>query len=278
MTLQLKVPATSRLVLELAMQLYNSPLQRQYMAAIDFSETNSIFYELQHRFPESIDTVCLRKQSIRDLLKTQLTTISRPQVIILGAGLDPLSLYLLENYQENISRIIEVDSGYIEEKQHIYHHLIPAEAQPQFIKCDVTDTALLWSKLLENGYQENIPAIIIFEGVIHYISNEAFVQTMQLFKTRDHRNHVMLDYSISEEDLVPSYLPSYRGILEIMESFIGRPFNLNSRADMAGMLRQLNASQGTFEPLSDIEKRVKGHHHFFHLPGEGIIEMLSFAI
>ncbi|TWF35869.1 leucine carboxyl methyltransferase [Chitinophaga polysaccharea] len=209
MTVQLKVPATSRLVLEAAMQLYTSPLQQQYMAAIDFSETSRIFYELQRSFPQIIDTICLRKQSIRELLKTQLTAISMPQVVILGAGLDPLSLYLLENYRENISRIIEVDNGYIEEKQHIYHHLIPVEAQIQFVKCDVTDTALLWSKLLEKGYQENIPTIIIFEGVIHYISNEAFIQTMQLFKTADHRNHVMLDYSVSEENLVPSFLPTF---------------------------------------------------------------------
>ncbi|NLR81530.1 class I SAM-dependent methyltransferase [Chitinophaga eiseniae] len=278
MTVQLKVPATSRLVLEAAMQLYTSPLQQQYIAAIDFSETSRIFYELQRSFPQIIDTICLRKQSIRDQLKSQLVTISRPQVIILGAGLDPLSLYLLENYRENISRIIEVDNGYIEEKQHIYHHLVPVEAQIQFVKCDVTDTALLWSKLLENGYQEDIPTIIIFEGVIHYISNEAFIQTMQLFKTADHRNHVMLDYSVSEENLVPSFLPTYRGIREVMESYIGKPFNVNSRADMAGVLYQLNASLETLEPLCDIEKRVRGHHHFFHLPGEGIIEMLSFAV
>ena len=188
MTVQLKVPATSRLVLEAAMPLYTSPLQQQYIAAIDFSETSRIFYELQSSFPQLIDTICLRKQCIRDLLKTQLAAVPGAQVLILGAGLDPLSLYLLENYRENISRIIEVDNGYIEEKQHIYQHLIPAEAPVQFAKCDVTDTVPLWSKLLEKGYQEHIPAIIIFEGVIHYISNDAFIQTMQLFKTPDHRN------------------------------------------------------------------------------------------
>jgi hypothetical protein len=113
MTRQLKVPSTSRLVLEAAMQLYTTSLQQCYIESIDFSETSRIFHDLKHHYPLILDAICLRKQSIREMLRERITSVPGQQVILLGAGLDPLSLYLLENYREQLSRIIEVDNGYI---------------------------------------------------------------------------------------------------------------------------------------------------------------------
>ncbi len=278
MTGKLKVPSTSRLVLEAAMQLYTSPLQQQYMEAIDFSETSGLYDELKRQYPFVTDMICLRKQSIRAMLRGRIPEFAGQQVIILGAGLDPLSLYLLENYPQQISRIIEVDNGYIEEKQRLYEEIIPGNPLIAFIKCDITDTALLWNKLLKNGYREEIPAIIIFEGVLHYIPNQAFVQVMQLFKTQSHHNLVMLDYSLSEEEVPANFLSHHKAVKEVLESYIGRPINVNNRADMAGLLYQLDGILETVEPLCETEKRLTGGNQLFHAPGEGIVEMVSFRI
>lgn len=278
MTQQLKIPSTSRLVLEAAMPLYTTPLQRRYIESIDFSETSGIFYDLKRCYPLIMDTFCLRKQSIRIMLQERIAKAAGQQVILLGAGLDPLSLYLLENYKERISRIIEIDNGYIEEKQQLYAAIIPEEPLIRFVKCDITDTALLWSKLLENGYQEDVPAIIVFEGVIHYISNDAFIKIMKLFKTPNRRNLVMLDYSLSEEDVPATVLHYHQGILRIMESYINAPFNVNSHADMAGIIYQLDAILENMEPMYETERKITGRNKLFHAPGEGVIEMLSFSL
>ncbi|HEY8954861.1 class I SAM-dependent methyltransferase [Chitinophaga sp.] len=278
MTQKLKVPSTSRLVLEAAMQLYTSPLQQQYIAAIDFSETSRFFYELKRQYPFITEMICLRKQSIRRMLRERLLAFPGQQVIIPGAGLDPLSLYLLENYPQQISRIIEADNGYIEEKQRIYEDMMPAGSLVNFIKCDVTDTALLWGKLLESGYQEDVPATIVFEGVIHYISNDAFLQLMQLFKTKQRHNLVLMDYSLSEEEVPQGFLPSHLAIMKVLEEYIGRPLNVNSRADMAGLLLRLDGELETVEPLSETERLLNGSARLFHAPGEGIMEMLGFRI
>lgn len=278
MTQKLKVPSTSRLVLEAAMQLYTSPLQQQYIEAIDFSETSGFFYELKRQYPFITEMICLRKQCIRRMLRERLPALSGQQVIIPGAGLDPLSLYLLENYPQQISRIIEADNGYIEEKQRIYEDIMPAGASVNFIKCDVTDTPLLWGKLLESGYREDVPATIVFEGVIHYISNDAFLQLMQLFKTPQRHNLVLMDYSLAEEEVPEGFLSSHRAIMSVLEEYIGRPVNVNSRADMAGLLLRLDGVLETVEPLCETEKQLTGSTRLFHAPGEGIMEMLRFRI
>ena len=278
MTRKLKVPSTSRLVLEAAMQLYTSPLQQQYIEAIDFSETSRFFSELKQQYPFITEMICLRKQSIRRMLRERLLAFPGQQVIIPGAGLDPLSLYLLENYPQQISRVIEADNGYIEEKQRIYKDIIPADSLVNFIKCDVTDTALLWGKLLESGYREDVPATIVFEGVIHYISNDAFLQLMQLFKTTQRHNLVLMDYSLSEEDVPEGFLPSHRAVMDVLEEYIGRPVNVNSRADMARLLLRLDGVLETVEPLCETERQLNGSTRLFHAPGEGIMEMLRFRI
>lgn len=278
MTQQLKVPSTSRLVLEAAMQLYTTPLQQRYIESIDFSETSRFFYDLKRYYPLVIDTICLRKQSIRAMLRERIAKTTGQQVILLGAGLDPLSLYLLENYRGQLSRIIEIDNGYIEEKQQLYATIIPEEPLIRFVKCDVTDTALLWSKLLENGYQEDVPAIIVFEGVIHYISNDAFVNTMKLFKTPNRQNLVMLDYFLSEEEIPAASLAYYKGALNVLESYVNISVNVNNHADMAGIIYQLDATLENLEPMCETERKVTGSNKLFHAPGEGIIEMLSFSL
>jgi O-methyltransferase involved in polyketide biosynthesis len=278
MTQQLKVPSTSRLVLEAAMQLYTTPLQQRYIESIDFSETSRIFYEMKRHYPLIIDTVVLRKQSIRAMLQERLLQVPGQQVILLGAGLDPLSLYLLENYREQVSRIIEIDNGYIEEKQQLYTSIVPGEPLIHFVKCDITDAVLLWSKLLENGYREEAPTIIVFEGVIHYISNNAFINTMKLFKTPDRRNLVMLDYTLSEEEVPTSFLPYHQGILRMLETYVGAPLNVNNHADMAGIIYQLDATLEHLEPMCETERKITGRNQLFHAPGEGVIEMLSFAL
>lgn len=278
MTEKLKVPSTSRLVLEAAVQLYTTPLQQQYIEAIDFSETSGFYDDLKRQYPFVTDTVCLRKQSIRRMLQERIPAFPGQQVIILGAGLDPLSLYLLENYPQQISRMIEVDNGYIEEKQRLYEEIMPDNPLIRFVKCDITDTALLWSKLLENGYREEVPAIIIFEGILHYISNDAFVRVMQLFKTPQQHNLVLLDYSLSEEEVPAKSLSYHKAVKDVLETYIGRPINVNNRADIAGLLYRLDGILETVEPLCETEKKLTGSNHMFHAPGEGIVEMVSFRI
>lgn len=277
MTEKLKVRATSRLVLEAALPLYNTVLQQQYIDAIDFSETGRLFYEMKRNFPQMIETILLRKYGIRHFIKEGLAAHPVHQVIILGAGLDPLSLYLLENYPQ-LSNITEVDNGYIAEKKEIYDRILPEQTLIHFAPCDITDTSLLWSLLTHSGYDPEQPAIIVFEGVIHYISASSFLEVMQLFKTSRHHNQVMLDYTLATEEVPKSFQPVHEGVLNNLAANLPAPLNVYSRQQINILLQELHAVSIEREPVHLTEKKRGLKPVYFKADGEGFIELLNFYI
>ncbi|GEP89823.1 Leucine carboxyl methyltransferase [Chitinophaga terrae (ex Kim and Jung 2007)] len=277
MTEKLKVRATSKLILEAALPLYHSTLQQQYINAIDFSETNRFFYELKRRYPQIIEIVLLRKFGIRHFISERMNAHPVQQAIILGAGLDPLSLYLLENYPQ-LRKIIEVDNGDIAEKKAIYDRILPQQTLIHFAPCDITDTPLLRSFLAHSGYAPGQPAIIVFEGIIHYIPSSAFLDVMQLFRTPGHHNQVMLDYCLAGEDVPLACRPLHEGVLDILAANLPAPLKVYSRRQINAFLQELHAASVEREPLPLTEKKRGLKPVQFKADGEGIIELLNFYI
>jgi O-methyltransferase involved in polyketide biosynthesis len=277
-TTQLKVSSTSRLVLEAAMRLYTSPLEQRYISAIDFSETNELYQEIKHYYPCADDMICVRKQFIRHSLSERLKNGPAIQVVILGAGLDPLSLYLLENHSQNIRYIIEVDNGYLEEKAALYRQILPGQQHLHLVSCDVTDTPLLWSRLLANGYEPSQPAILILEGLVYYIPNEAFVRTIQLFSTTGKHTQVMLDIALAASEIPAHHLPGYNAVMNIMEACLQMPLKSMTRAELQHFIRQAGATEVTHVAPCEIEKMLTGRYQAFQMPGEGILEVVHFRL
>nr|WP_295864618.1 class I SAM-dependent methyltransferase [uncultured Chitinophaga sp.] len=277
MTQKLKVPATARLVLEQAIRLYTSPLEQAYVNAIDFSETSRLSRDLTRAYPPVADMIHYRKQAIREVIQYRMEQYPVQQVLILGAGLDPLSLYLLERYPGRISRILEVDNGYIEEKKKIYEEILHITGPLHFLRCDLTDIVLLEAMLKQAGYVPEEPAIVILEGVLHYISNEACVQVMQLLTTAPQHHLGILDFSLAVTEVPDNYLVYHRNVLKVMETHLNMTANLNTRQQVRDMIGRFGRLV-YLEPLCETEKKFTGANRVFHQPGQGIIEMAVFSL
>lgn len=277
MTHKLKVPATSRLILEQAIRLYTSPLEQAYINAIDFSETSHLSRDLTRAYPPAADTVYYRKQAVREAIQFGMEQYPVQQVLVLGAGLDPLSLHLLAQYPGRISRILEVDNGYIEEKKKIYEEILHITAPVHFLRCDLTDTALLETMLKQAGYVPEVPAIIVFEGILHYISNEACVQIMQLLMTPQQHHLGMLDFSLAATEVPDNFLVYHRNVLKIFESWLNTSLNLNTRQQVRDMIGRFGRLV-YIEPLCETERRLTGVNRIFHQPGQGIVEIAVFNL
>ncbi|WP_343743803.1 class I SAM-dependent methyltransferase [Chitinophaga sp.] len=277
MTNRLKVPSTARLVLEQAIRLYTSPLEKAYVNAIDFSEISRLSRDLTRAYPPIADTVYYRKLAVREVIRQSMDLHPVLQVLILGAGLDPLSLYLLEHYPGRTSRIVEVDNGYIEEKKKIYEEILHITGPLHFLRCDLTDTVLLEAMLKQAGYVPDEPAIIIFEGVIHYISNESFVQMMQLLVTPQQHHLGVLDFSLALEEVPDNFLVYHRNTVKVIETHLNSIPNLNTRQQIRDLVARFGRLE-YFEPLCDTERKFTGTNRAFHQPGHGIVEMAVFSL
>ncbi len=154
---KLKVAPTSALVLLQSRSLYESGLAGQYYDLLDFGDVQELSSGIQGVWPHFTTVVQYRKRFIRHMLETHLQDGKPVQICILGAGLDPISLYLLEHHRAAISGIFEVDAVHMPVKSSLYARLLPGEPALHFIQADITDTLHLLDKLRDAGYSTELP-------------------------------------------------------------------------------------------------------------------------
>lgn len=273
------IPLTSALVLQQSSSVYTSDLEKNYLEHIDFSEIMETSQQMTTATATISDVICLRRRHIRKALLEQLLSSSKQQICILGAGLDPLSIFLLEHCADKISNIFEVDgSDTILTKAAIYSNLIPDTDLPHFIQCNLTDTNLLMEALRLKGYQPEKPTIIVLEGVVHYIHNHEFITLMQHFESKDKYNKVIMEYCLDPIG-VPKYaLPLHNTIINLFEKFIKDKVNLYSREEMMAAMNNLGVIEIRVDAMKDVEFQLNGNNLLFHQQGEGLLEMLAFNI
>lgn len=268
---KLKVAPTAALVLHYARSLFNNGLTKAYCDRIDLSEVEQPAARMQQIYKHFPDTVLYRKKFIRHLLHEYIAGAGPVQVCIMGAGLDPLALYLLEQYPGMLSGIFEIDQEHIDIKKQLY----PPGELIHFIQADITDTLHLPALLRNAGYLPEVPAITIFEGLIHYISDTSFLNIMQFFRTPNKTNVVIMDYMLPEERLPPAVLPVFRPLRQMMETFIGGAMQSYSRGQVFNLVNALQGDVAGVASMQEVEYRLNGRNEIYYGEGEGFIEMIS---
>ncbi|MBT2620298.1 class I SAM-dependent methyltransferase [Chryseobacterium sp. ISL-6] len=273
------VPLTSALVLQQSNSVYTSDLEKKYLEHIDFSGVMAASQEMTTATTAIRDIICLRKNYIRKALSEQLLSNPKRQILILGAGLDPLSIFLLEHHADRISDIFEVDgSDTILTKAVIYSDLIPTTNQPHFIQCNLADTNLLMETLLRKGFQPEKPTIVVLEGVVHYIHNHEFVKLMQQFESKGKYNKVIMEYCLDPVDVPAHGLSLHNTVIGLFEKFIKDKVRVYFREEMMEVLTNLGVIETQVVAMKDVEFQLNGNNLLFHQQGEGLVEMLVFKL
>lgn len=274
----LKVAPTAALALYHARSLYETGPSKAYFSQIDFSEIQALSEKMESSYKDFAYTVLSRKRFIRFLLEQNLSEDAPVQICILGAGLDPLSLHLLETYNNAITHIFEVDMDHLGMKEQLYQRLLPGNKKLHLIQADITDTLHLLDRLRDAGYSSEFPTLVIFEGVVHYIPDEQFLNIMQLFRTVNKTNLVLMDYMLPEEHLPESALKSYYAVRQGVESFIGGRLSAYSRQQVFNMVAILHGDVASVDSMQDVEFKLNGRNEVYYEEGEGLIEMIAFYI
>lgn len=276
--LRMKVAPTAALVLLHARPLYETGLTNAYFSRIDFGDIYELSDALQLSYRDFANTILYRKRFIRYLLEQYLVDGLPVQVCIPGAGLDPLSLHLLEHHPAAVSHIFEIDNDHLGMKEQLCRRLLPDSTQLCFIRADIRDTQHLLHCLRNGGYRPEQSSVIIFEGVLHYISDEQFLNIMRLFRTPNKTNVVMMDFMLPEESLPDNAKPVFRAIREKMECFIGGTFQVYSRQQIFTLVELLQGDVASIDSMQDVEFKLNGRNELYYEEGEGFMEMVSFYI
>ncbi len=178
----MKISATSALVLNwTAPDVWQSEEAKLYTQGLDLSEGDellSIFTEDEHYM--HLQAVSNRKFFVRKhalhFMKDCAVKGLKPQVIILGAGIAPLSIELAA-YSSDV-KIFDVDKYLMEEKSGYLNRKFP---QISFLTCDITDVVALEQQLSNAGWERNSPTLVIMEGIIYYLAKEACAAILSFF-------------------------------------------------------------------------------------------------
>jgi O-methyltransferase involved in polyketide biosynthesis len=275
---KLSVASTSALVLSVAKSLYQDGWSREYISRIDFSAVEKLAEELYRITPLFQDVLLIRKRMVRHLVTQLMLQHPRQQVCILGAGLDPLGLKIAEDFPIYPKAIYEIDNAYVQEKKELYASVSFDDERLYHLQGDLTNIPLLMQTLIDTGYDPNEPTLIIFEGIMHYISEEQFLRIMRAFCSRTRNNAVIMDYMLQNEDLPFNFVSVANDMLEVLGSAIGMPLRQFSRKKILNLLSLLEAEIFEVYDMQAAEYILNGHNKKYHLRGEGMLEMIVFSI
>jgi O-methyltransferase involved in polyketide biosynthesis len=276
---KLRVAPTSALVLSYVKDLYTEGLSGKYMQYIDLSSVQELAAAVNHISAHFGAVIRLRKKMVRYLIKQFINRYPRQQVCVIAAGLDPLALTIAEDFPYLVNGIYEVDQAWMDEKSYIYNKVASHEPLPVTLQTDITNTIQLKRLLRDAGYDSSQPTIVIFEGIIHYITEEQFRDIMQCFTTRNGRNTVIMDYLLADEDIdKPFFRDMATSLEELAEKALQMEFNRYSRKKVQNMLELLNAEVYNIYDMQAAEYIMYGHNKSYTQPGDGFLEIAAFHL
>lgn len=169
---------TSALVLNwTSPEIWKSSNAQNYFSKLDLSAGDELLkkFDIIENFMHT-QAVTNRKFFVRKNAVEFLGKNPQGQVIILGAGIAPLSVELTSLYPESI--IFDVDKYQMKLKKQCLNGSCP---NINFIECDVTNIEKLHKYLNEYGWNRNQPMILIMEGIIYYLPEEELRNILKFF-------------------------------------------------------------------------------------------------
>jgi O-methyltransferase involved in polyketide biosynthesis len=181
--MQMKISATSTLVLNWSDQnLWQRQQTIAYNAQLDLSEGEQLFklFSEEETFMHK-QAVSGRKFFMKKKVLEFLQELSKEeksgQVIILAAGLAPLSVEIASHFPS--SNVFDIDKFLMDDKKRL------VKGNPsniEFIECDITSLDTLSNNLLKHNFNFDIPSIAVMEGIIYYLTKDSFKNILHFLK------------------------------------------------------------------------------------------------
>ena len=160
------ISATSALVLNwTSKDIWKSKNARDYVESLDLSEGESLLnmYSDQQKHMQT-QSVTNRKYFVRKTTVEFLNENTKGQVIILAAGIAPLSVEVASLFPE--SMVFDIDKYSMKDKEKHLNNICP---NIKFMESDITDTEFLETVLIKNGWDPEKPSILVMEGITYYL-------------------------------------------------------------------------------------------------------------
>lgn len=199
---KMKLHSTAALVMIWAKSIYRKYPMVEFFKHLDLSDGQILFTLCNAVCDWYGEVIINRKHFIHHVISDMLESENSPyQIVILAAGMSPLSQNLLVKNSQKIINIFEIDESGMEEKRRIYDKIFPKYAGK--IKCipaSINEKRMM-DILAEAGYRKELQTIILAEGISYYITKRRLTEIIKRFATGSKRNRFVLEYLVPRDNI-----------------------------------------------------------------------------
>ena len=259
-------------------EIHKSKLSQNYRKLIDLNSGRKLAAKCNLVWAHYDQVIKNRKNCILNIVNNVLSNNDIQQVVILGAGLDSLSLEIWSHF--NSVRIFEVDNSNMEFKKHIIDEIDPAlSSHIKHITFDLSLPKGLLNSMKNCGFQRTKPTLVVAEGFSYYMDEEKFWNIMEKFQTPNKQNNIILEYLIPQKMISENRVVIPNKIFKI----IGSEFGLESithyfKEEIQNKILNLNGKIIANYNMKQMEKQRTNENQYFKNEKSGWIEVCHAVI
>lgn len=193
--------STSALVLLWAGQeSYKSRLAKDYFNLLDLEPGKVLYEQCNEICPYYDEVIKNRKLSVTDLINKCLTGNNNiVQMVIAGAGLDPLGIEVTELYP--MIKVFELDVENMDIKSILYSKLKGnSKTAISVIKTNLQNASEVYESLIEHGWDSSEGTLLILEGISYYLPTASLQNLIKVINPmRTVFEFLKLNYEINKE-------------------------------------------------------------------------------
>ncbi|MCX6012142.1 MAG: class I SAM-dependent methyltransferase [Chloroflexi bacterium] len=207
-----------------------------------------------------------------NLIKEFIDEDSSCQIVITGAGFNPLSIDCKVTFHE--SKVFDIDINCMNTKRKLLDSIgKQALREIALVEADLENLQEVARKLSLNGWDKNRPTIAIFEGISYYISRKALRDLITLFSSGN--SYIIIEYLKTDSEIDPTrrHIPMgvFNRIMQSCSLDSVERYTIDELTKIPGvnLIRKLT--------MEDVEKSRTGKNKYFQSSNSGWIEIAVFS-
>lgn len=260
-------------------EAYKSNLAQKYLEQLDLSSGHELYNECSKIWEPYHEILKNRKFGVFNLVESILSIDSDYQVVILAAGIAPLSLDIIEKFPGVV--VFDIDIENMQMKKDLFEEVSEGKLSDRikFIESDITDVNVLQKNLTEHGWNKDKRTIVIAEGISYYITEEELWNAFSLFQSDNKSNYIILESRVPAEKVCEERRDIQEKVWDYLTSaltlkFVTRYFDEKVKE----LADKINAEIIQKYTMKDIEFLRHGRNEVFTTDDSGWIEVRKLKI
>ena len=184
---------------------HTSAPARRFLGMLDLSLGEGIMRECDQFWPHYPEVIRNRKSCVLDLALDCIENDGTRQVVILGAGMDALSIELCSRLD---CMVFDVDSAGMGRKEQLVGPLArDLRGTLRCVTADASKRASVMSGLAGAGWSRDEPSLLVVEGLSYYLTAGDLWGLASGFSTAHRGNRMILEYLLPTSDIPEDLRP-----------------------------------------------------------------------